>query len=338
MARKDKLSKVFSSEISGVERDQLPAGNSGSGKPPPFGLNRYAAEHLKKPNARYIQEIDPALIDHGGPADRMDEIDPAAEAALRDSIAKTGQTTPVLLRPDPNNPGTFRIIYGRRRVRALRALDLPVKAIIRDDISDSDAVVIQGQENSVRKDLSFLERARFLVAIEAEGFPRAVAIDALAIDKARASNYAKLGRALPEATARLIGPAPGVGRNRWLDFVARFEALPDAAQRIETALGPLDPATTDSDARFAAAFDSLKTKAAPAPTQDPRRITAKYGKSDTVFATIKTANGALQVSIPARAKAQRDFAAHLDARIDDMIREELERWHEIGASSDEEAP
>lgn len=171
MTRKDKLSGVFSAELSGEETQRLPRSKGKSGKPAPFGLNRYAADHLQRANDRYIQEIDPALIEHGGPADRMDELDPVAEAALIDSIAKTGQTTPVLLRPDPETPGKFRIIYGRRRVRAIRALGMKVKAIIRDDLSEADAVVIQGQENSVRKDLSFLERARFLVAIEAEGFP-----------------------------------------------------------------------------------------------------------------------------------------------------------------------
>lgn len=159
MTRKDKLSGVFSAELSGEETQRLPRSKGKSGKPAPFGLNRYAADHLQRANDRYIQEIDPALIEHGGPADRMDELDPVAEAALIDSIAKTGQTTPVLLRPDPETPGKFRIIYGRRRVRAIRALGMKVKAIIRDDLSEADAVVIQGQENSVRKDLSFLERA-----------------------------------------------------------------------------------------------------------------------------------------------------------------------------------
>lgn len=332
MARKDKLSEVFSSELSTTDGARLPAGNpksGASGKPAPFGLNRYAADHLQRPNAKYIQEIDPDLIQQGGPADRMEERDPVAETALRDSIAKTGQTTPVLLRPDPEASGKFRIIYGRRRVRAIQSLGLKVKAIIRDDLSEADAVVIQGQENSVRKDLSFLERARFLVAIEAEGFPRAVAIDALAIDKARASNYAKLGNTLPDSVSRLIGPAPAIGRDRWLSFVTAFEACPDAVARIEAVLTPATLADESSDARFALAFAALSSTPKPtqtAPDDFKNEIAMGSGRGRTVFASIKRTNGALSVSIPAKKTVQKDFADHVSKRIEDMIREELERW------------
>lgn len=340
MARRDKLSKVFSMELSGTDEERLPAGNrtEGSGKPAPFGLNRYAAEHLKKPNSRYIQEIDPDLIESAGPTDRMDEIDEEAERALRESILKTGQTTPVLLRPDPASEGRFRIIYGRRRVRALKALGQPVKAIVRDDISEEDAVVIQGQENSVRKDLSFLERARFLVAIESEGFPRAVAIDALAIDKARASNYAKLGNTLSDPIARLIGPAPGIGRNRWLEFVAAYEAHPDADIILTEALTALDPGTLDSDARFGVAIERLKGAKHNRPqavqhSDDINQVIATgEGKDRVTYARVKSKKGALTVSVPARSKEQREFAAHMSERIEDMIREELDRWHRTGGS------
>ncbi len=340
MARKDRLSEVFSGSPATEEPRGLPAGNpvaKGSRKPAPFGLNRYAAEHLQKPNARYIQEIDPELIERGGPADRMDELDEAAETALRDSIARTGQTTPVLLRPDPEQPGRFRIIYGRRRVRAIRSLGQKVKAIIRDDITDEDAVIIQGQENSVRKDLSFLERARFLVAIEAEGFPRAVAIDALAIDKARASNYAKLGNTLPDSLARLIGPAPGIGRDRWLAFVTAYDGCSDAFDRVEAALTAPRPGAADSDARFGIAFDALASAEKPAAAKPAAtagdiktQIGLGEGRDRKVFATVKTAKGALSVSVPAKTGAQKSFAEHLSSRIEDMIREELDRWQKTG--------
>ncbi|WP_108258642.1 plasmid partitioning protein RepB [Mangrovicoccus ximenensis] len=340
MARKDRLSEVFSGEAAAGESGRLPAGNpvaKGSRKPAPFGLNRYAAEHLQKPNARYIQEIDPELIERGGPADRMDELDEAAEAALRESISRTGQTTPVLLRPDPEHPGRFRIIYGRRRVRAIRSLGQKVKAIIRDDITDEDAVIIQGQENSVRKDLSFLERARFLIAIEAEGFPRAVAIDALAIDKARASNYAKLGKTLPDSLARLIGPAPGIGRDRWLAFVSAYEGCETAFERIEAALTAPRREAADSDARFGIAFEALAPaakvapeKPAPSAGDSKMQIGLGEGKDRKVFATVKTAKGAISVSVPAKTDAQKSFADHLSSRIEDLIREELDRWQKTG--------
>lgn len=344
MARKDRLAEVFSTQAPDSREEKLPDGNRPStakGKPAPFGLSRYAAEHLQKPNGKYIQEIDPDLIDRSGPVDRMDDLDLAAEDVLRESIAKTGQTTPVLLRPDPAHSGRFKIIYGRRRVRAIRALGLKVKAIIRDDLTDEDAVIIQGQENSVRKDLSFLERARFLVAIEAEGFPRAVAIDALAIDKARASNYAKLGNTLPDMLARLIGPAPGIGRDRWLSFVAAFEENPEAHARVEQVLTSADRSMVDSDSRFALAFAALTRTPAAQPVAAPdastgfkRDIGIGEGKGRVVYASIKSTRDAVSVTLPARSALQKEFSEHMTSRIDAMIREELARWQKSGGSAE----
>lgn len=339
MARKDRLSEVFgparsngSEEVRAeVTTQKLPGGNpSQVNKPAPFGLNRMATDHLQKPNTRYIQEIDPSLIDNGGPMDRIEDTDKGADETLRASILATGQTTPVLLRPNPEAPGRFLVIYGRRRVRILASLALKVKAIVRDDLSAQDLIVVQGQENSVRKDLSFLERSRFLVAIEREGFSRKVAMDALAIDKARASNHAKVGATVPEAVALAIGPAPSVGRHRWMPFVAAFEAHPDPVAAITTALAGLD-SSVDSDERFNAALAALKLKpvgqtSAPG-KQTSTEITLPGGNAEDSFATIKMGRSSLSLSVPARTPAQKEFKDHLASKIEQLIRDELALWH-----------
>lgn len=339
MSRKDRLNEVFSTQLSPSGAERLPAGNptpAKAGKPAPFGLNKYAAQHLKQPNARYIQEIDPDLITHSGPLDRMGDPDPSADQTLRDSISKTGQTTPVFLRPDPDTPGRFLIIYGRRRVRALKTLGQKVKAVIRDDVSDEEAVIIQGQENSVRQDLSFFERARFLVAIEAEGFPRAVAIDALAIDKSRASNYAKVGTAVSDPVAQLIGPAPGIGRDRWLAFAETCMARADAEDRIVTALMNVNPVETDSDTRFLMALKAVQQtpRTATPKAQTLREIGVDGIDGQIVFATVKTTKSGVSVALPDRGPAQSAFAAHMKTRIEDLIREELARWQKTSGISE----
>jgi ParB family chromosome partitioning protein len=339
MARKDRLSQVFGadSEASPVESgtqpigSMLPAGNvAAPTKPAPFGLNRMATEHLQKPNTRYIQEIDPVLIDNGGPVDRIADTDESADEALRASMLTTGQTTPVLLRPNPDAPGRFLVIYGRRRVRILASLGLKVKAVVRDDLSAQDLIVIQGLENSVRKDLSFLERARFLVAIEREGYGRKVAMDALAIDRARASNYAKVGATVPEEVALAIGPAPSVGRNRWVQFVEAFEAHSDPVAEITKVLNDLDRAVS-SDDRFNAAFGALKARRAD--TAQPgvdgeteKVITLPGGNVDVPFATVKMGRINLSVTVPAKTQDQKEFKDHLASRIEQLIRDELALW------------
>ena len=79
--------------------------------------------------ARAVQEIDPRVIDEGGIRDRLDE--DAGLDALIASVRDYGQQVPVLLRPNPNDPERYQVVYGRRRVAALRALEQPVKALIR---------------------------------------------------------------------------------------------------------------------------------------------------------------------------------------------------------------
>jgi hypothetical protein len=54
--------------------------------------------------------------------------------------------------------GHFQVAYGHRRLRAAELLQIKVKAVVRY-LSDIEMVVVQGKENSDRRDLSFIERA-----------------------------------------------------------------------------------------------------------------------------------------------------------------------------------
>ena len=99
--------------------------------------------------SRSVIEIDPNKIKAGGILDRLEDDDPA-HAALMTSLRDHGQQVPVLVRPHPELPDTYQIVYGRRRVLALRDLGIPVKALVRD-LDDRELVVAQGQENSAAK-------------------------------------------------------------------------------------------------------------------------------------------------------------------------------------------
>ena len=54
-------------------------------------------------------------------------------------------------------------------------------------LSDRELVVAQGQENSARADLSFIERARFALHLEVAGYDRETIISALSVDKTTVS-------------------------------------------------------------------------------------------------------------------------------------------------------
>lgn len=199
--------------------------------------------------ARALIEIDPFLIDAGGMQDRL-EADNAEDAALAHSLREYGQQVPVLVRPHPTAEGRYQIVYGRRRVLALRDLGLPVRALVRD-MDDRELVLAQGQENTARRDLSFIEKANFARQMTQAGYDRKVICDALSIDKTVISRMLSVMDQVPLELVEAIGAAPGVGRDRWLSLAQQVAA---SGEDIETLRGilTLNAAADSSDARFAA--------------------------------------------------------------------------------------
>lgn len=203
---------------------------------------------------RSIHEIDPDLIDNAGFEDRLDTVDDDL-AALVNSIREYGQQVPVLLRPHPEAGGRYQVVYGRRRVAAVRKAGGSVKAMLRD-LDDRDLAIAQGQENSARKDLSFIEKANFARQLADAGFDRKTICDALHIDKTVISRMFSVVERVPYQWIRQIGAAPSVGRDRWLELAERID-LQEAGQDTLS----FDDADLPSDARFERVFKSL----APAP-------------------------------------------------------------------------
>ena len=243
------------------------------------------SQSLADLRTRALTEVPADMIDGAGLHDRLDS-DPAGINELARSLEEYGQQVPVMLRHSPNVEGRYEIVYGRRRVAALKQLGRPVRAMIRD-LDDKALIVAQGQENSARKDLSFIEKALFARQMEAAGFDRKVICDALHIDKTVVSRMLSVADALPRAVIEAIGSAPAAGRDRWMSLAKRAsgksaEALVSAAQG-ET-----------SDARFAAVLASV----APGPRTPPapRNLTAEDG---TVVATMSRKGGKPVVTLAA---------------------------------------
>ncbi|MXZ54059.1 MAG: plasmid partitioning protein RepB, partial [Acidimicrobiaceae bacterium] len=208
--------------------------------------------------SRAVQEIDPRMIDQGGLQDRLEEN--AGLAELVESIRDYGQQVPVLLRPNPNDGERFQVVYGRRRVAALRELGQPVKALIR--VLDDRAVILaQGQENTARRDLSFIEKVNFARQMQDMGYDRKVICAALHVDKTLISRMISVSNRIPEPLIQAIGAAPSVGRDRWLKLADLL--LKDQMQRA------IDAVQGDtSDARFEAALAALTPRKPPAPRTD----------------------------------------------------------------------
>ncbi|WP_347140754.1 plasmid partitioning protein RepB [Paracoccus sp. SSK6] len=242
MARKDLLKNLMAAPPAEEQRTALPRSDRGA-----IGAVSKSINELK---SRAIIEVPADMIDKAGIDDRLDD-DPEGIAALMASIREYGQQVPVLLRHSPNVEGRYDVVFGRRRVAALRRLGLPVKAMVRS-LNDRELVVAQGQENSARKDLSFIEKANFARQMVAAGYDRKLICDALSIDKTVISRMLSVIDALPEKLIKAIGAAPSAGRDRWLALAKKSEGR-SVGELVALARG------ADSDARFAAVLAALGT-------------------------------------------------------------------------------
>ena len=175
-----------------------------------------------------IIEIDAALVEPSFIADRM-TYDGESYDALRRAIAEKGQTAPILIRPHPAERGRFQVAFGHRRLRVAKDLGRPVRAVVRE-LSDEELVIAQGQENSVRADLSFIERARFAKGLEDHGYGRAVIMAALNVDKAAVSKLISVTTAIAPHVIDAIGPAPKTGRAPWLELAPLFATYDRSAE------------------------------------------------------------------------------------------------------------
>jgi ParB family chromosome partitioning protein len=195
-----------------------------------------------------IIELDVSLIDPSFIADRMNVADDEAYQALRDAIAREGQGSPILVRPHPTAPGRYQVAFGHRRLRAAKDLGRPVRAVVKT-LADHEFVVAQGQENSLRADLSFIERARFAQSLVELNYGREIVMAALAVDKTTVSRMLSVTAHIPSAVIEAIGPTPATGRDRWVEFANQFDSHKHSAD-LDKLLRSEGFRASSSDDRF----------------------------------------------------------------------------------------
>ncbi|PTX53844.1 ParB family chromosome partitioning protein [Litoreibacter ponti] len=271
-----------------------------------------------------VQEIDPGLIDDAGIEDRLG-LDTAAQEQLKDSLQTYGQQVPVLLRPHGEMPGRYEIVYGRRRLAALRDLGLPVKAMIRQ-LDDHELVLAQGQENTARQDLSFIEKASFAAQLQEGGYDRQTIAAALSIDLPMVSRLLKIGTAFELEMLRQIGSAPGIGRDRWFDLVRALEK-DGAMARVKQLLKTPD-FRGSSDARF----ELVLARALQTPSAKPKKAALKartLRAGGQAVADIKA--GPRGVTLTVQARNSDGFDQWINAHADALIQELHDRFKKDGA-------
>ena len=233
---------------------------AGAVKAMSLGLDRLSAEAAQARALREelasretTQELDPALFSPSIVADRISSASDGRFQDLKVAIAENGQQIPVIARPHPDEAGRFQIAAGHRRWRVAQELGIDLKAIIRR-LSDQEMVILQGQENGPREDLTFVERARFAMQMDGHGFDRDTLSAALSVDKPEVSRLLTVAQALGEELMLAIGPAPKIGRPRWLQLVKGLEQA-GAREELETLATSSAFAEVDTDRRFALALE-----------------------------------------------------------------------------------
>ena len=161
-----------------------------------------------------LVEIDPAIVDASFVRDRLED-DPREFEDLLSSIRDRGQDTPILVRPHPKESGRYMVVFGHRRLDVARQLGRKVRAVVKS-LDDRTHVIAQGQENSARASLSFIEKAVFaakLLELDYDG-DNATVLAALSIDKATLSKMLTLA-SLPAPILAAAGGAKSNGRDSW---------------------------------------------------------------------------------------------------------------------------
>lgn len=205
-----------------------------------------------------VVELSPAEIDESFIRDRIEE-DPQEFEDLVAAIREHGQTSPILVRPHPHEDGRYMVVFGHRRLKAATVLGRNVRAVVKK-ISERDHVIAQGQENSARADLSFIEKATFARRLSELHYDSdsATVMAALSVDKATLSKMMSVAN-MPRDVLDAIGGAKSPGRDRWYELKLLLEKPANLAKLRED-LAATDLAELNGDARFAFVVDTLTRK------------------------------------------------------------------------------
>jgi ParB family chromosome partitioning protein len=275
-----------------------------------------------------VLELDPDRVAPSFILDRMEAVDESYRALVA-SIAARGQIAPILVRPHPDGSGGYQVACGHRRLLAASELGQCVRAMVKP-LSDKELVIAQGQENSARADLSFIERARFARALDQRRYGRDVIMQALSTDKGTVSRLLAVCRRLPADVIEAVGPAPATGRERWARLARAF-AKRAAERPVDPLLDAPDFIGAKSDERFKLLYKHL-TCATPRPhsAHERRHHEFRFGLS---LATATVTDRAFVLRLD-RAIGH-DFGDFLVSRLDGLFEDYTARSRRLSTG---EAP
>ncbi|RWP91843.1 plasmid partitioning protein RepB, partial [Mesorhizobium sp.] len=212
MARKNLLASVTASIAPARDSEaRADYAKRGASRSMMQSLDEMAENSMRLLDGETVVSLDPALVSASFVSDRIEESDEEYRE-LREAIRTSGQASPILVRPHPEISGRYMIVFGHRRAKVAR--DLGIRVVVKP-MADIAHVITQGQENTARADLSFIEKALFAKKLADSGMTKDTLKAALTVDDTLLSRMLSVAETVPDAVLDAVGAAKGVGRDRW---------------------------------------------------------------------------------------------------------------------------
>ncbi|RWQ33147.1 MAG: plasmid partitioning protein RepB [Mesorhizobium sp.] len=295
MARKNLLAGLSETEtydqVSSTSTAAYPI--RGASKSMIRSVNELAKQADAYLEGEHVVELDPNTIDGSFVSDRMGD-DKEQYQELLEAIRERGQDSPILVRPHPGIDGRYMIVFGHRRVRVAGELGRKVRAVVKE-IDDKTHVIAQGQENSARANLSFIEKAMFAKRLEDLGYDRDVISSALASNAAAVSKMVSVVTRIPASVIGKIGSAASVGRERWVELSLLVGRKSDMVDEIQSSpeFGELE-----SNERFERLLAALNAKGKPVRKASVKPEAQSWAPEDkSVSVSVKKAGKAVTIAV-----------------------------------------
>ena len=194
---------------------------------------------------------------------------------------------------------------------AAGVLEIQVDAIVRE-MTDEELIKAQGHENNERKDLSYIEKARFAFQLS-KRFPRDFVMSTLSVHKSDLSNMLSVVEKIPEDLVEAIGPAEGAGRRQWMTLAARL-SNPGPIKKATSLTKEDSFAVLSSPERLQAVLEAVK----PASRRSNDRDVLRSRTGVELGHIVKSAR---KVTISIDRKVSPDFAEYLVLHMPKLAKE-----------------
>jgi ParB family transcriptional regulator, chromosome partitioning protein len=274
------------------------------------------AENAKKMIAgETIIELDADVVDGSFVSDRIEDTD-EDYVILRDAIKQHGQSTPILVRPHPQHDGRYMIVFGHRRARAAKELGVPVRAVVKN-LEDIAHIVAQGQENTARANLSFIEKALFARKLLGMGQSKETIKSALMVDDTLLSRMLSVAETVPSAVIDALGAAKVVGRDRW-EELKKLVSHPATAEFAKREIASAEFLAKETSERFNYLLARLvASRKSPRKSGGRKSEQASWATADKMVAASMQSTGKTY-SLLLKSKHASEFGQFISSHLDSL--------------------